>query len=386
MNSNPQIKAFIIKSLHEVVTNSPGRRINRLIDGFVSASNWPGVERALFDSTKAGGASEQLVAISFMPFLVVPSRSAVRIVTGSSLEAVHTKLSSLGTRGLPPPELLVPSQILTATPTVQVEEGEKVTEAEGPIVVASAPVAEQVDRSQTTTAAEEEAARSLYRLWNVRRDVRRRNEVVVGINREAINSAFVQYQSVAPKESSLQRRRILGLLPHLLVALQSTQARLLEMRKKLQAEFKTAEGERLELVHDLIPQRKYVGSIILLQGRSLTRFCREKKQVTELIKMISPTPTFDPSLSLDSLVPLVATLLEDTEKYFNASDPTKGLDVATLENFRLFSRGMEERKMRVPLPVEKPALNMAEDYEDEGDPEEEDAAEEAGRRIAAGRR
>lgn len=99
---------------------------------------------------------------------------------------------------------------------------------------------------------------------------------------------------------------------------------------------------------------------------------------------MSPTSTFDSHLSFPSLLPLVTSLLHDAKEFFEAAATTKGLDAATMENYRLFCRGLEERKIRVPLPAERPALNMEEDeggdYEDE---EGEKEAEEAGRKIAA---
>lgn len=251
INSNIQIKQYILRSLQQISTKTPERRyINRLVLPFVDARIWNEVEQALFASMKSGAASEQLVAISFMLHPVVPSRAAIRIVTSNSLEGVYQKLS----KGLPSIDLLVPSQISTATtPTVMVEEDEKVTEVEGPVGVASTLADERIDRSQATTASEEKAARSLQRLWRVRRDVRQKNAVAVTSDREALNSAFAKYVSVVKIGSSL---KVLGLLPHLLVALQSTRARFEVVKKKLKAEFLSAEGERLDLIHDLIPQKK----------------------------------------------------------------------------------------------------------------------------------
>lgn len=232
----------------------PSRRINRLIQPFTEARIWGEVEQALFASTKGGLTSEALVAISFMPYPAVPSRPAIRIITSNSLEGSYQKIS----KGLPSTDLLVPSQISTATPTAELEEDEKITEVEGPVAVAASPAGEQIDRSQATTASEEAAARSLQRLWKLRRDARRRNDVALSSEREALNAAFAKYVAIIEDSSSspVERRKILGLLPHLLVALQATRATLEEAKKKLKVEFKLAEGERLDLLHDLIPQNK----------------------------------------------------------------------------------------------------------------------------------
>ena len=99
--------------------------------------------------------------------------------------------------------------------------------------------------------------------------------------------------------------------------------------------------------------------------------------------MISPTSTFDSQLSFSDLLPLVTSLLHDVEKFYDAATPTKGLAGPTMENYRLFLRGLEEKKIRVPLPVEKPVLKMEGEYDyDYEDSEGEEEAEAAGRKIA----
>lgn len=104
-----------------------------------------------------------------------------------------------------------------------------------------------------------------------------------------------------------------------------------------------------------------------------------------MIKMISPTSTFDSHLSFSNLLPLVTSLLHDAQMFFDAATPTKGLDGPTMENYRVFCRGLEERKIQVPLPVEKkPVLKMEGEYDyDYEDSEGEEEAEAAGRKIAA---